>query len=106
MTKLTLTILMLCSASQQLAAQASDTTSTSTPTEAKRNIATCKSGEAVRTVEVVFDSPGAPVPCKVVYTKAETGAQDLWRAENKEGYCQERAAYLVEKLVGLGWTCD
>ena len=68
----------------------------------------CSSGDLVRRVEIVYAGDGA-VPCEVQYVK-ETEApgqrETLWDAQNESGYCEARAAELVESLQALGWSCD
>ena len=66
---------------------------------------TCSSGADVRTIEIFYETPGAKVPCRVDYSKT-SGTQTLWRAQNKEGYCEEKSAALVSKLQGAGFECQ
>lgn len=66
----------------------------------------CSHGDLVR--EVVIEYPqGSALPCKVIYKKQTEGVydQELWSADNTEGYCEEKAAGLVAKLEGWGWVC-
>jgi hypothetical protein len=66
----------------------------------------CKMAELERTVEVVYADPGQPVPCEVLYAKADAGTIEiLWRANHEAGYCEERAAAFVARLEQLGWDC-
>ncbi len=66
----------------------------------------CQLGELTRTVEVVYSTPGQPVPCEVLYAKASQGTlETLWRASTEAGYCESKAAELVAKLENLGWQC-
>lgn len=67
----------------------------------------CSLDELTRRVEILHE-PGVSVPCEVHYYKdAEMAGEHevLWRATNEAGYCEARAAELVEKLRGMGWTC-
>ena len=68
----------------------------------------CTSGDAVRRIEVVHAS-GAPVPCSVNYhkdTEAPGQSQELWSAQNEDGYCEARAEEFAERLERLGWQCE
>jgi hypothetical protein len=66
----------------------------------------CTQGNMTRSIEVVYSDPGQAVPCEVLYDKSSEGAQSTpWRATNESGYCEAKAAQLVAKLEGLGWTC-
>ena len=65
----------------------------------------CRHHEAVREIEVVYDSPGQTVPCRVVYRKAE-GERTLWSASAQTGYCEEKAQTFVDKQRGWGWSCE
>lgn len=65
----------------------------------------CEHEGAVREVHVVYEVEGQTVPCSVNYVK-ETGTQALWRAENNEGYCEEKAADFIAKQESWGWTCE
>jgi len=68
--------------------------------------AVCTLQDMTRSIEVVYSDPGQAVPCEVLYDKLSEGAQSTpWRATNESGYCEARAAELVAKLEGLGWTC-
>jgi hypothetical protein len=63
----------------------------------------CTNSGMERKVEVVYLS-AEKVPCEVRYTK--NGNTDvLWSAQAEEGYCEAKAAELVEKLRGWGWEC-
>lgn len=67
---------------------------------------TCEYGELTRKVEVVYVNPGQAVPCEVIYDKSGEGSiETLWRASNEAGYCEARAADLVDRLTGMGWRC-
>ena len=73
---------------------------------AAQDATACTAGELERTVEVVYENPGEPVPCEVRYTKSDGVARSLWRAEREGGYCEQQAAGLVQKLSDSGWTCS
>ena len=61
-----------------------------------------------RTVELRYENPGEAVPCEIHYSKPSEGVdiQVLWRAEHEAGYCEARFDEFVDKLTGLGWSCD
>lgn len=68
----------------------------------------CRSGELTRRVEVFYET-GVSVPCEVHYykdTEAPGEREVLWRAMNEEGYCESQAAAFIEKLGGMGWSCN
>ena len=74
---------------------------------AAANPVSCTNGGLSRSVEVVYSDPGQAVPCEVIYNKSGEGSiETLWRANTEAGYCEARAAELIEKLEGLGWDCD
>ena len=74
---------------------------------AMANPVTCSYGDLSRKIEVVYSNPGQPVPCEVIYDKSAEGTiETLWRANVEAGYCEAKAAGLVEKLQGMGWRCD
>ncbi len=64
----------------------------------------CHYGESSREIEVVYDTPGEAVPCSVVYRKAE-GEEQLWRAEDQSGFCEEQARLFAAKQEDWGWVC-
>jgi len=64
----------------------------------------CVHDDQTRVVEIVYSGENN-VPCEVQYTKlGETKV--LWSANNKVGYCENKAAAFVEKQIGWGWSCD
>lgn len=66
----------------------------------------CTQGELTRSIDVVYSEPGHAVPCEVLYDKATQGTQTTpWRASTEAGYCEAKAAELVETLQRLGWDC-
>ena len=69
----------------------------------ENQITLCTSGANERKVEVVYED-GMATPCEVQYTKA-SGMQVLWRASSEVGFCEDKAAGLVDNLVGWGWDC-
>ena len=108
-----LTLVLTLSMSTVLFAQEGTTSSTApaanTATETTMagtsNVTTCTSGSDERKIEIIYETAGSKVPCKVEYTKA--GATNtLWTAANEEGYCESKAAALAEKLGGAGFTCQ
>ncbi len=67
----------------------------------------CVNGDQIRRVEVAHPT-GAPAPCEVRYykdTEAPGRSETPWRADNEAGYCADRAAELVSRLQGFGWSC-
>jgi len=68
-------------------------------------VSTCKNGEHVRVITVVYDSDDTDTICEVTYEKS-TGVQTLWTANNDRDYCMEQATAFVEKQEGWGWTCS
>lgn len=83
-------------------------------TEAQSTVLTspvvrCSHNNLIRLVEVKYDNPGQAVPCSVLYNKETEAPGDiktLWTAENMAGYCEEKAAGLVDNLKGYGWDCE
>jgi hypothetical protein len=63
----------------------------------------CTHGGKTRVIEVVYTTE-ENLPCEVRYSKEE-GSQTPWSALNLAGYCEEKAAALVEKQTGWGWSC-
>ena len=73
---------------------------------ASANPVTCEYGDLSRSIEVVYSDPGQPVPCEVIYDKSGEGSMaSLWQANVEAGYCEARAAELVDKLADTGWRC-
>lgn len=65
---------------------------------------TCTSGDDVRTIVITYSTPGEKLPCSVDYTKSgET--KSLWNSSSQEGYCEEKATYLSDKLQASGYDC-
>lgn len=66
----------------------------------------CTSGALQRSIEVVYENEGEPVPCEVVYDKTTEGERSVpWRARHEAGFCEARARELVEKPEANGWAC-
>lgn len=65
----------------------------------------CTHGDQTRQIQVVYASEAATLPCEVTYDKGQ-GPETLWRAQNKEGFCEETALAFVEKQRGWGWDCN
>jgi hypothetical protein len=71
------------------------------------NPVTCTYGDLARKIEVVYSTPGQPVPCEVIYDKSAEGSiETLWQANNESGYCEAKATGLIERLSGMGWQCE
>lgn len=64
----------------------------------------CQSGEAFRTISVVYPYVGEKVPCEVRYQNA-TGEKVLWTAKKEVGYCEAKAKAFVAKQKEWGWAC-
>jgi hypothetical protein len=67
----------------------------------------CALGDAVRRVEIVYET-GVAVPCEVHYikeTEAPGQREVLWNAQNESGYCEGRTREFVARLASLGWNC-
>jgi hypothetical protein len=64
----------------------------------------CTHGGKTRVIEVVYTTE-ENLPCEVRYSKEE-GTQTPWSALNLAGYCEEKAAALIEKQTGWGWSCE
>ncbi len=65
----------------------------------------CHHGEQSREILVQYDVPGQSVPCGVLYRKA-SGEQELWRANDEDGYCEARAREFAAKQESWGWQCS
>jgi len=67
----------------------------------------CTHDQLTRRIEVVYTDPELALPCEVLYDKQNEGAHStLWRAENNQGYCEEKARQLVQKHLSWGWLCS
>jgi hypothetical protein len=66
----------------------------------------CTQGDQVRTIRIVEDNPGRPVPCQVKYELGEGVTEVPWRAEHDGTYCRDRAAFMVVRLESDGWSCQ
>jgi len=76
------------------------------PAAAVSSPISCTYGDLTRKIEVVYQVPGHPVPCEVIYDKSAEGRiETLWRAGSEAGYCEAKAAGLAEKLERSGWQC-
>lgn len=64
----------------------------------------CTQGQDTRKVSVEYET-NSTVPCRVKYQKPES-LEYPWRAERETGYCEAKAAQLVERLRSFGWTCS
>ena len=68
---------------------------------------TCTQGQLTRSIKVVYADPDLALPCEVLYDKRDEGSQSiLWRAENTQGYCEDKADQLVQKHGAWGWQCS
>lgn len=67
----------------------------------------CELDGITRSVSILYNEPGQPTPCEVLYKKNnENQTMTLWRAQNEADYCEARAAEFVQKLVDLNWACS
>lgn len=92
------------------AAEETTETAATTETEAAASdpgnlVSTCKNGEHVRIITVVYDNEATDTVCEVTYEKS-TGVQTLWTANSDRDYCLEQATAFVQKQEGWGWTCS
>lgn len=82
------------------------TTETEAATSDSGNlVSTCKNGEHVRIITVVYDNEATDTVCEVTYEKS-TGVQTLWTANSDRDYCLDQAAAFVQKQEDWGWTCS
>jgi len=75
------------------------------PLQAKE-VYVCKLHNLERQINISYDVDGAAVPCQVIYTKEDGTIQNLWSAQNAEGYCEQKADEFAEKQRGWGWDCQ
>jgi hypothetical protein len=68
----------------------------------------CRKGELTREVVVFYPKAPSRLPCEVYYSKPKENVlpRSLWEATNTHGYCERKAAGLVEKLSSSGWHCS
>jgi hypothetical protein len=71
-----------------------------------KEVYVCKDGNLKRQINISYDVVGESVPCQVVYTKEDGTSQNLWNAQNAEGYCEQKADEFAEKQRGWGWDCQ
>jgi len=67
----------------------------------------CKQDSRVRKVTLSKGQDGTA--CQVSYlkeTEAPGAAKVLWSSKQQADYCQEHATAFVEKLKGMGWSCQ
>lgn len=75
---------------------------------AEKTQSTCTSGELVRRVVVEVGDLATGLPCEVVYWKDKEAPgvrRVLWSARSDAAFCDGKAAGLVDKLAGAGWSC-
>lgn len=67
----------------------------------------CKNGAMIRRVKVGMNDG---VACQVSYLKEteepSAGEKILWNAKQEANYCQDKADGFIEKLKGMGWSCE
>lgn len=64
----------------------------------------CTDGHQERMLSIIYHDQEAKVPCDVKYTK-NGQTETLWHAENKVGYCEEKAEEFIQRLNEWGWRC-
>lgn len=67
---------------------------------------TCTQGSMTRTVSIASKEPGKAVPCEVHYKKENGSDQVIYTANVEASFCETKAKAFVEKLTGMGWTCQ
>lgn len=73
------------------------------------SVVTCSQGNNKRTVSITSQDPAKGVPCEVHYKKeTEQPGHDqmIYSAANELNFCEAKARAFVEKLTGMGWTCN
>ena len=86
---------------------ATDTSEPATPVAQGTRYA-CENNGNVRRVEIEYETASSTLPCSVNYYKDnEAPGQNttLWRAEKAEGFCESKAAEMVDRLRNFGWEC-
>ena len=73
-------------------------------TTSESGVTMCTGGGEERKIEIVYETPGSKIPCRVDYTKS-SGTTTLWQATNEEGYCEAKVQGLIEKLTTSGFEC-
>ena len=68
---------------------------------------TCQQEDLTRHVVVYYPQSPARLPCEVFYSKPQENVvpRALWKAANREGYCERKAAEFVAKLESWGFHC-
>ena len=72
-------------------------------------VRTCTQGKQTRTVTLTSKDATKKTPCEVHYKKeTEQPGHDqvIYNANNDVSFCEAKAQAFVEKLVGMGWTCN
>ena len=62
----------------------------------------CQKNTDVRTVTVESSATG----CRVLYTKGNVPARELWHYKTHPEMCQSAAQQFLTKLEGMGLTCS
>ena len=65
----------------------------------------CKLDDSVRLIEVAYLVPDQTVPCEVRYQKDDEAPNVIWRADNQEGFCENKAQVLKQKQEAWGFSC-
>lgn len=79
------------------------------PTPALIEKTACTRNGVTRKVQIEYANAISKVGCEVYYDKKNEGAwhlKKLWQAEYESGYCETKAAGLINRLEGWGWECQ
>ena len=71
--------------------------------------ASCKMGGVVRKIEIHQTISDNSDGCEVLYIKESESpgsSTSLWNAKLGQAYCREKARGFIQKLTGMGWSCD
>lgn len=66
----------------------------------------CTQQTETRLIEVVYLLPDQTVPCEVRYQRNSDEPEVLWRANNQEGFCENKAQSLMHKQESWGFSCE
>lgn len=61
-----------------------------------------------RRIAVIYDKKGAPLPCKVIYSKDPYSGKytEIRRAKHEENNCETKAREVAKKFEDAGWRCN
>jgi len=72
--------------------------------DGSRTVCTHPEAALPRIVQVVYESPDTPIPCKVLYEK-EGAVEELGAARNTTGHCEKIERKVVGNLARGGYEC-